>query len=98
MSDEIMGIKIIPPTAEETAEIFRAIETVRKSLVSESQKQHETELQNKLNELGLYKSTKEILDNIVEENRGLMYVHYSLMCEWCCDILKLIELSERGRK
>lgn len=66
--------------------------------MSESQQQHEAELQNKLNELGLYKSTKEILDNIVEENRGLMYVHYSLMCEWCCDILKLIELSERGTK
>ncbi len=60
--------------------------------------EYEADMKAKLKELGLYKAVKEILDDIVEENRGLSYMHFSLMAEWACDILKLIELAESEDK
>lgn len=60
--------------------------------------EYEADMKAKLNELGLYKAVEEVLDEIVEENRGFSYAHFGLITEWCCDILKLIELAERKEK
>lgn len=59
-----------------------------------SEEEYEQELKNKLKEKGLYDSVKDILDKIVDNNRGLGYLHFALIAELSCDILKLIELSE----
>lgn len=61
-----------------------------------TKKEYEADMGAKLKYLGLYKAVEEILDNIVEENRDFSYAHFSLITEWCCDILKLIELADRG--
>lgn len=59
-----------------------------------SEEEYEQELKNKLKEKGLYDSVEDILNEIVDSNRGFGYLHFALMAELSCDILKLIELSE----
>lgn len=61
-----------------------------------TKEEYEADMKTKLTELGLYKAVEEVLDEIVEENRGFSYSHFSLITELCCDVLKLIELAERG--
>ena len=59
-----------------------------------TKEEYEADMKAKLAELGLYKAVEEILDEMVEQNRGFSYAHFSLITEWACDILKLIELAE----
>lgn len=61
-----------------------------------TQEEYEADMKAKLTELGLYKAVEEILDELVDENRNFSYVHFSLMTEWACDILKLIELADKA--
>ena len=63
-----------------------------------TKEEYEADMKAKIKELGLYKAVEEILDEMVEQNRHLSYAHFSLMAEWACDILKLIELAERRDK
>ena len=58
-----------------------------------TKEEYEADMKAKLAEKGLYKAVDEVLDEIVEENRGFSYAHFSLITEFACDILKLIELS-----
>lgn len=60
-----------------------------------TKEEYENYMKSKLNRLGLYKSVEDILDDIIDENRNFNYAHFSLMAEWCRDILKLIEMSEK---
>lgn len=59
-----------------------------------TKEEYEADMKAKLAELGLYKAVEEILDEMVEQNRGFSYAHFDLITEWACDILKLIELAE----
>ena len=59
-----------------------------------TKEEYETDMKAKIKELGLYKAVEKILDEMVDENRNFGYAHFSLMTEWACDILKLIELAE----
>lgn len=59
-----------------------------------TKEEYEADMKAKLKDLGLYKAVEQVLDEIVEENRNFSYAHFSLMTEMCCDILKLIKLSE----
>ena len=63
-------------------------------LVECTMEQYETVMKKRLAEKGLYKAVEEILDDIVDANRGFSYAHFGLITEWACDILKLIELKE----
>ena len=63
-----------------------------------TKEEYEADMKTKIKELGLYKAVKEILDEMIDQNRHLSYVHFSLMAEWACDILKLIELAENEDK
>jgi len=63
-----------------------------------TKEEYEADMKAKLKELGLYKAVEEILDDIVDENRGFGYAHFGLITEWACDILKLIELAESEDK
>ena len=60
-----------------------------------TEEEYEADMKAKLKELGLYKAVEEILDEIVGENRGFSYAHFSLMAECACDILKLIEIADK---
>lgn len=59
-----------------------------------TQEEYEADMKQRLADKGLYKAVEEILDDIVDANRGFSYAHFSLITEWACDILKLIELKE----
>lgn len=67
--------------------------TICNELKEYTKEEYEADMRYILKEKGLYEAVEGILDEIVDENRDLGYAHFSLMAEWCCDILKLIELS-----
>lgn len=60
-----------------------------------TKEEYEDNLKVKLKRNGLYKSVEEILNDIIDENRRFSYAHFSLIAEWCCDILSLIKLADK---
>lgn len=72
-----------------------AKETIDYGIKKLNDEVHEARLRLKIENMGLYEAVKEVIDDMLEQNRGFIYAHYGLMTEWCCDILKLIELAVR---
>jgi hypothetical protein len=59
-----------------------------------TKEEYDHDMRQKLTEKGLYKAVKDILGDMIEENRYFGYIHFAMMSEFACDILKLIELSD----
>jgi hypothetical protein len=58
-----------------------------------TQEEYEADLKKMIAEKGLHDAVQDYTDKIMEEVAGLSYIPYMTVSEYCCDILKLIELE-----